>query len=750
MTIEELHEAQRKQLQTECENLLRLHAEDAIESDGMENAGGMLQETFRHLERYQDVHQLTKKQMNNIMTLFRDDRPDNGIYGFIDTALMFQNGKTGVLFRQADIACRGMGDSENTSLTYRQLCSSLISSKKEFPLASYKMRVEPLDQELLLIKAGDQAKEIIHQLRTSLFYYEPQARSAFYKAYAALIHRVLQLADNQPEQAGKQVEWLNQLCEDYPYEQYYPVPYQLTVLLKMLQDDYEAALKTAEAHELADWTETVKKDQQTYHEILAGEICTAARKAFENKETEKALELTEKSLQQKSTENGWQLFVDILIASANKENYYQRDSFSDFMEDAEKEPEQLAVIERNKDRLEQLKKNIEAYQKELRESIPEKVLAEDKSFFLSNKDVLLDYVNEQNMNALSVAALYHKTEILELLKKQGYNAALKAFDLYTPNKLYALFCKDWKDYFKVMGKQDPEAAAIDKKCREAVDKAERNVRSEKRWSAVSGIAMVATAKDEAVRQLVDADEDLNSTVFQASSGIYEQSQNDLAKAEKALAEVQKESDELHQKHFRSVQDEFRSVIGSLLRLKFYQLPELPEDTTEQEYRKAVAIVPPLFEKYLTKETEKGEKAISPKGEFETTDAYQKRYAKEKDMVRQKSIRPAYLASKEICDRLDRAMPPLRKMIKRLFEYQEPVMLESYDADHQVFAAKWKGFYQEVSLSIEVAPADAPDFKKQYGTSGIPVKVDEFSGKTLFTAVCHASVNDHNYSFELKQ
>lgn len=751
MTMKDYENSVNEMFNSEYETLKKVHSEDEMENDQLSDSGAALESLFLTFQNYKSVNQLSPKQITNIRAMFSSFNEYGNTVGFIDSAMLFNNGKTGVLFQQAGISSRSLGESTDSKITYRELCGGLIADNNDYLVADYKFNYKKQPYDINIIHAASKMEFMMINIRNKLLQTDPQARSVFHKRYAGLLDYIKEVSKTNVGDAIIFAEFLCKYCMTFPNKDYYKTPKKLIVILNIMRHDFDAAKEYAKKNNVAHLISVIEEKRKNYHEVLCKEYYESAVKSRSSGNYKSAMESVLKSLEEKSTEEGWQLYVDLIVESASEKNDFNRDILSELLDDADVEPEQEKVLKANKDRLDELKTKIEEFNKKLCLKIQDKVIENDIEFFKENKDYLIDHVDENNMNALMYAALYHKTELFKLLVKQGYNTKLEGFCRFSCYELYSILCKDWEEYFSAVGKIDPRSVKMLSVAESERESAKKKLNSEKASGAVAGAADLIFGASDFMREFYGGKENLGTLASEVSSDIAAQSTEKIKQAQEEIEELERAIEEASDKLFRQRYNEtWESIVYLLKSDDIPKFEDVPEEAEINEYLEAAGKFRDVFAVHLEEIVkEHAFDQIKPKDEFETTEQYEKRFHDSLTELTMKYVRPAYDNFRKAMSLTGKLIPSLKKTIGSLFEIQGAVTLEKYDADKGCFNASWKGFIRNESLTIDVPIAEAREFKEKFVDTGIPVKVTGFEKKG-FSAICEAELNGKHYKYNLLQ
>lgn len=737
----------------ECNQIKEQNSSDNSNDESVTELGTKLQEVLFNFQNYKNVSNLTSKQMNNIRASFSTIDRFGAMIGFIDTALMFNNGKTGVLFQQCGISVKNLGSSVDNSISFRDLCRGKIEQNSDYLLPGYKFNIQNSSVGIPLIKAAGKMDEMLKKIRDFLLKNNSQARSVFYKSYSHVVGSIID-ADNTDD-AIELTKFLFELCQSFPVENYYKIPGQLMVLLELSKHNFDQAIAYAEKNSLDEWKEFAVKKRSEYKEILFEEYLSNALSSFEKEEYETAETNVLKALEEKSTQEAWQLYLDIIINSANDANAYNQEKLRELVEDADKEPEQEEVLRVNSDKILNLNRMIEEYNKNLCTLIPEKVRENDISFFEKNKQYLIEHVDENNMNALMYAAFYHKNDLLKLLISQGYNTSLNAFETFSICELYSLLGNGIDEYNKYVGKYDPEWMKLKKLLDDETKKAKSDMTKANVHGAVSGYADLIVASSDFIANFYGDGLTGVSIAHDISSGAAANATEKMKDAKSsydAMVKLAKEySDNYFADFYKSNWLKIVDIIGSPDEVLSKIYPDISDEANVDDYKEAIGELYEVFESevLIPLVKEKLREKNLEKDEFETTEQFNTRFNNEKEKTIRECLKPAYDRFKQMMEFVWKSTPKIRNLVGTLFEQCGNVKVGAYDADNQRFPLEWNGFIRPTKFYLDVPIDQARAFKSSFGENGIPVKVADYSNEGL-SAICGAEVDDEIYVFELRQ
>jgi len=749
MTMEEYRLSLAQTMQQECEKARSVNAEHAkseVNTVTEEHADDFLGSV---VSNYISADQVSVIQRTNIRSNFINGERMGQLIGFVDTGLllMAKKGKNGIAFYTQGISERSLDEKIDSSISYTALCQGIIRDNKKYIIAENKFSYH--SEKFVIIEPAKKIKEIFRHVRSGLLSHNEQAKAVFYHCYCNLIDSVQEQYQNENFAEGISIaEALFEFAESNRANRYY-APKELLILLYLAQDDFDSAMKTAEAFNQPDadnWKQFVSDNQKQYYQILSQQCYDKAFLHYQNHEIPEGLKAIQESLDYCSTVEGWQLYADMIFENANEENEFLLDEFQIF-NSPEPNPEQKQIQEKEAKRIQLLEENYHAYIEKLKQQLPEKIKENDIEFFQKHYNIFQEYTDEYGMNALMYAAAYHQKDLMKFLNSVGIDKNQKNILGMNWCDLFALLFhgedNDFMKYLEFAGASDTRYETM---LSEFYD-----------W------------KNEIRNQLESAEQEMKKCL----SGINGARQNhDIATEKIWMDESQKQQLKIQQltETLNSAEQFLLSKKRAFFDQSFWNawmilsgwasLPELPaycrslpETASLEDY-----LALPVFHYQQIFEEEKERYAnsylkehLAPKGEFESTEAYE---AKKEERAKEAAFRLVKQSHEKKCQKLAvyaRKSNFAKLLIKSFYAHPQALaqLSGSYDADNQYFTLAWNGFSEPHEAKIFIPDKCAPEFKETFIDSGVPFSVSEID-TVSGTAVCYAEFEQVPFYFYLSQ
>ena len=272
--------------------------------------------------------------------------------GFIDSGMLLKKGKTGVLFYEGGIAIRGMMDSTDSFISYDTLCSGVIRKKDNFLIDGHKLKV--INDKLIIIEPSNKMCEKLEPIRRILLSSDESSKSVFYSVYFNAIEKIEQFADKNINIAKEWTEFLYEFVESNK-ENGYHLSKEISVILSMIQHEFDGAKKLAEQINNKSLIELVLEKHLSFKKIMNQQSYDEAEKYYNENEYKKAIISIREAISYFSTVESWRLFVEIVCKGASEENcfFYEEYSYLNHLT-ANSPDEQIQVLIEKRKELESI------------------------------------------------------------------------------------------------------------------------------------------------------------------------------------------------------------------------------------------------------------------------------------------------------------------------------------------------------------------------------------------------------------
>ena len=714
ITKEELHSSLMEMLKKECTNAKGTKKQTELTDPVF--ATDSVKKYINSLEGYTSWGALPSTSVSNICSQFSKIAEHGERLGFIDTAIMFKKGKVGVLFSEGGIAVRTQLDSSDNSLSYYQLCTSLISSDGGYIFADNKFSVS--DDLIPVISPAKLMRERMTEIRNRLLSSSKTAADAFCNKYLSTLDKVLSLVNEDKLNEAENLSISLCAFAESNTRDTYTVPYTLLISILMLSGKYDKALETANEQKLGEWCIIINNKHNEFKQIKSKEYYEKALAAYNADDCEGALSNIKSALNEWSTVESWSMYLNIVDKFANDDNMFLKDEYNRVMILNSSSPdEQKEVLECNKEKAENLKARFDKFYSNLSALIVKKVEEEDVDFF-SKDDRANLMVDKYGMNALMYAAIYKKYDFIKKLMPITDDLEKKNIIEHTYTDIL-IFCSPNQDTY------EKNAYYTDKWYRSEYDYMQNKISS-------------ADTKSSFVNSLGNTAMKYGNFDAAYSAEQYKSSLNDDKDyARSSFREkVTHKYDSTHKKTWTDVlQYSFNDTDPAK--------EKRPSATSRKDQKEYENQKKAFLENYV-------EKFLTERGEFETTAKYNERkqlilsQGEEAFKAEYKKINSP--AKDNIITQND---PQLCRELSSIYLSKLFVVcatLGKYDADKESFEFTWKGFWETFNGKISVPIDIAPEFKKNFCDDGIDMNTENiYIDKNGVHADCSFEFNGQRFT-----
>jgi len=772
MTMEEFNSSLTEIMQKEYENAKMTNANHLLPEPKPVMADWNMQVYLRTMAGYVEASALSRIQRANIPKKFPSQNQYGALIGFIDTGLllMAKKGMCGIAFCTSGLCERSLTEKTDTGVSYITLCQSILKDKKNNLLSENKFLCR--QDRLTVIESTGKMFARLQEIRTCLLANNPEARSAYCRCYQILLDKVWQ--SYQDGQLAEAKVWFQTLSE-YVYGNLangYVVPKQMLIILNMVEYNFQVAKAIADQMGDASWKSLVSEKELQYRQIVNQQYYDEAEKFYQNGQYSEALSAIRNALNALSTMDSWQLYIDLICEVAKEVTDFPVEDFKRLTSE-EKTPEQAEVVAKNFERINEINQHYQEFIAYIHESIPEKAMQNDIEFFKKYLDLIVDYTDEYDMNAIMYAALFHNKDLYCFLETTSIDKTQKNVLSFGCDLLFA--CTD------VFGNVIEEITT--KIMTTAFDSLEKSNLKYIPSKELELFEKLSVYLGEGLENFQNeyAEAKVHTAKLEASvvknTALYKMALNNgeaqsAAKYKELIEDAAREiitPEELDQRLEDAIiklttETLTAGIFSAWLALTYYMIispnvPEIAPDAGIEEYLKISEYNKVYDEEKENFITDYLEKNLSPKGEFETTAQFEVRKEDIKNsaenMFLEKGLeilQEYHEEKKEKVQHHRKCAECAKKIVSLLWQAKDKTLtLGAYHADEQYFDFTWKGYSYAYAFQsrLQIPLEYASKFKETYA-EGVSFKiqsVDLQEGKAQCT-VSFENV-DYNLALELR-
>ena len=739
------------------------------------------------------------------------------LIGFIDTGLLMaeNKGKYGIAFYTNGIAQRTFPEKISKVLNYATICGGVIQESNDKLISV----IFKENENFWVVKIPSYMFNTVKILRTTLLAQNKEARATYKSIYNVKLGRIKEQYRNKNyEKAIELTKELFQLI-DGNTENGYCEPVPVLIMSYLAKNDFDSAMKLASSKyvfpgnaryhwEPDEWKKIISEKRNMYHQILERQYYHQAMQYFQNGQNTEALQSVRTALENWSTVESWQLYAKLVLENAKESNFFLHSDLEKLTA-VTSVPEQKQVQEQEKEKIQTVWASYQAYSKQLKLQMVEKIKDGNLDFIRNALDIVIDFTDDYGMNALMYAALYHQKEIFDFLCSTSISHSQKNVLSMDLLDLSILSSKNtgWQTYLDFVGNLDSWYPNRYQEYQDKLVQTKKEIQDCERAEKVANFAgnFANSVERQAIRKGTATTEGLEATARLSSNAATASSNaaTEKSRLQYVLDHAEEEYQKDIQNHWKTELDAAWRKIKKFAYAEIKQVPdekrrpEEPDFSDEQliseqaelesypsKYRMIFHNEESKFlEKYLLENCPE----LEPQGEFETTPQYQSRkeayYEMKENMqkdaktqfveegmriVRKQYIRDIEQEHQAKWSEYQKKVQQYSQQIKDIeihnksvafaqeiaeffYTYGEKIaILDKYNPDEQYFLITWDGFWKEkISTHLNIPIEIAQQFKEAVSQSGIAFTVDCANTKTC-EIMCHTEFQGANYSFILKQ
>ncbi len=689
--------------------------------------------------------------------------------GFIDTGVIFKKGKSGVLFCNNGIIIKPIMGSENMYINFETLCSAIIEDSGKYIIADNKFSVEK-EEFFTVIDTTSTMMERFINIRNILLSQSPFHRERFCNFLTNATNFFFSSIKDYDAAFAKMLSEKIYRFTEKSDPLLFKKATALRALASVFAENFDDALMYAQQSNEDSLVEFIQERINEFSQVAASDLYEDAKKNFENKNYSKSLSIALESAEKYPTADAFELAFESIYVSADEDNQYNHDSLVSLKELNGNGAElKHSVLAKESARISELEEKYKNFMKNLGDKILEKVLNNDKNFFINNPK-FANATDKYGMNASMYAILFNKISVYNAIQEVSSDEAIQTNILGHTISDIAAFKYDIEDEMLL---------DIWRKHNETFISMEDSFESNMKWCKMERKANEANISTS------------NYNIRKANSGYYpdfdvNKAKMNIKKSEDEIREINKrihEEEESFHKNFEELynksHDSFLKLIDTFSNQEITPLadeedvlPEIPKPLELSECENEPEFVRLLRNKRISYINSYIHKNLAPKGEFEKTAQYKEREEKIYEEAEQKfdaniNSHKQKCYEKYVADFNEKVNTV---QINKQTAYTEAqsknfkielsqlyvksivggkVKLGTYDADSEKFLISCGDCVSEINIPIDIAS----DFKNKFIDDGLDYVIDttELHQKPekYVTASCRAKFNDQCFPFQLK-
>lgn len=741
-SIDEFNNCLLDLLSNECNKCRLINSEDFIESAGNIKLNSDTIQFLYSIPKFILWNNASSKIISNVSKYFSPGEKYGGILGFIDGGNLLRKGSSGLLFCANGIAVRGLMDENAEFISYDIICKGVLRRNSKFTLSKNKFKVS--EDKLNVIETSDKILGIMNKIRSTLLATDSISKAIFYNEYSTILNNIEKTIKSDITDADKWADFYNEYSASNTVNGY-KENYMIKMVIAVIGYDFKKAKDFIDKLNHNESSDFVHISEDKYKVLRNQEAYENAKKLFDNNNYDEALEFARIALSYLSTNDSWEIYIDIVFESANRnQKIYDEDINLILDISISSSKEQIYTYQLKKEKIDFLHKKFLEYSRERSFELVSKIRNADIHKSKISESL---YTDNYGMNLYMYSALCPEYQLDSSIIAGTEAKNVLELDR---NDLLAFACENvtaYLDNIKAFRKRDKWYIDRKRKYESELLKLKEELSKVKKIRTVgNALDRIPTGVD-----LTDAKDSFNQEIRIITED---------------MEWVKKKYEKDITKHFEEHNRKVRRIIFDNAALTENELPILlSKDASLDDYLKY-----PYYESYYkrTKQWCLTSDDLDKRNEFETTEQYEERKNKAFKILESEFnetiLDKLYAYQFELYDSIKESNLKVncaRAIMEAMIHLSYArFKLDIYDADKQEFYIIYNDVFNGSDMNniiINVPIEEAPEFKRLFNLKMYDlhlrisnVSIRESTSKYIWFTTCgFIECNNYSYNFEDK-